>query len=140
MHQFFFTTASTYHLAIIFIAIGIAADNLLLAGLSGTFSASPSGWNWIILIVILFLMQRSMLFWGGKSWRSYIATDRREQAFLIHSLIDPYGDQHLWRTATGMLLQAIYILLFDRQHAVIVTDNSQLCVHFYTGYSMVRPA
>lgn len=50
--------------AILFIAIGITADNLMIAKLTGKTVSVISRANWILILLLLFITQNQMLLWG----------------------------------------------------------------------------
>ncbi|NHA07453.1 hypothetical protein G7092_26875 [Mucilaginibacter sp. HC2] len=60
--------------AIILIAIGIAADNLMIAGLTVSKTASISNKKWIIILLLLFIVQYQMLLLGKTvgGWAHYL--------------------------------------------------------------------
>ncbi|MBB6110256.1 hypothetical protein SAMN05421821_10664 [Mucilaginibacter lappiensis] len=59
--------------AIILIAIGIAADNLMIAGLTLSKTASISNRKWVIILLLLFIVQYQMLWLGNfvGAWAHY---------------------------------------------------------------------
>lgn len=50
--------------AILFITVGITADNLMIAKLSGKRVSVISRGNWILILLLLFITQNQMLLWG----------------------------------------------------------------------------
>ncbi|MBB6128639.1 hypothetical protein [Mucilaginibacter lappiensis] len=65
--------------AIILIAIGIAADNLMIAGLTVSKTASISNIKWVIILLLLFIVQYQMLLLGNTVgvWAHYLTGNYR---------------------------------------------------------------
>lgn len=66
--------------AILFIAIGITADNLMIAKLTGKTVSIISRANWILILLLLFITQNQMLLWGRwiTSWAPSLTTNQKD--------------------------------------------------------------
>jgi putative Mn2+ efflux pump MntP len=66
--------------AILFIAIGITADNLMIAKLSGKTVSVISRSNWMLILLLLFITQNQMLLWGRwiTSWAPALTVNQKD--------------------------------------------------------------
>jgi len=66
--------------AILFIAIGITADNLMIAKLSGKTVSVISRSNWMLILLLLFVTQNQMLLWGRwiTSWAPGLTVNQKD--------------------------------------------------------------
>lgn len=126
---FLFLKCGIIQYAILFIAIGITADNLMIAKLSGKTVSVISRANWILILLLLFITQNQMLLWGKwiTSWAPALTVSQKDwlaMGLLISIGVKMYKDHFQQRrdvttinyTANNLLVlafsSAIYLFVF----------------------------
>ena len=115
--------------AILFIAIGITADNLMIAKLSGKTVSVISRANWILILLLLFITQNQMFLWGKwvTGWVPALTVNQKDwlaMGLLISIGVKMYRDHFQSKrdttainyTANNLLIlafgSAIYLFVF----------------------------
>ncbi|MBB6501072.1 manganese efflux pump [Pedobacter cryoconitis] len=115
--------------AILFITVGITADNLMIAKLSGKRVSVISRGNWILILLLLFITQNQMLLWGRwiTRWTPSLTVNQKDWlalGLLISIGVKMYTDHFQNKkeipvinyTANNLLLlafsSAVYLFVF----------------------------
>lgn len=115
--------------AILFITVGITADNLMIAKLSGKRVSVISRGNWILILLLLFITQNQMLLWGRwiTRWTPSLTVNQKDWlalGLLISIGVKMYRDHFQNKketpvinyTANNLLLlafsSAVYLFVF----------------------------
>ncbi|KIO76571.1 hypothetical protein TH53_14065 [Pedobacter lusitanus] len=126
---FLFLKCGIIQYAILFIAIGITADNLMIAKLSGKTVSVISRSNWILILLLLFITQNQMLLWGRwiTGWAPSLTVNQKDWlalGLLVSIGVKMYRDHFQSKknittinyTANNLLLlafgSAIYLFVF----------------------------
>ncbi|QNK64021.1 manganese efflux pump [Pedobacter sp. PAMC26386] len=144
---FLFLKFGIIQYAILFIAIGITADNLMIAKLSGKTVSVISRANWILILLLLFITQNQMLLWGRwiTQWTPSLTINQKDWlalGLLVSVGVKMYKDHFKYKkdspainyTANNLLLlafgSAIYLFVFGMAIQWLDRTNGSINIMF----------